>query len=72
MDVNGKRTDDGRDTKFLTVPVVISAIVNRICALGPGNHLVILVKSSTGGRGVVSWSVIEGRREASADSPPPG
>ena len=56
-------SENGRDVKLLSVPGPIAAFVNRLCALGPGNHVVILVKTGSGARGLQSWSVIEGRSE---------
>jgi hypothetical protein len=55
--------DNGRDSKLLSVPGPIAAFVNRLCALDAGNHMIIVVKAGSGARGLVSWSVLEGRAE---------
>lgn len=32
-------------------------ITNRLACLGPGLHIVLVVKNATGGQGIVGWSV---------------
>jgi hypothetical protein len=45
------------DAKFMSVPTTLARLLNRVCGLPEGVHIVVLVKSASGARGIASWGV---------------
>lgn len=41
----------------------LNDITTRLACLGPGVHIVVIVKNGTGGQGIAGWSVLEGQLE---------
>jgi hypothetical protein len=41
----------------------LNDITNRLACLGPGLHIVVVIKNATGGQGIVGWSVIPANLE---------
>lgn len=51
---------ENRDSpKLLSVPSIVARLLNRLMGMGRGMWMVILVKDGPGGRGIVTWSVVE-------------
>lgn len=42
---------------------LLNDILNRLAGLGPGLHIVVVIKSKTGGDGILSWAVIQAALE---------
>jgi hypothetical protein len=41
----------------------LNDILNRLAGLGPGLHIVVVIKGKTGGDGILTWAVIQAALE---------
>lgn len=51
----GQQTDPINRT--VTVPAILASLLNRLSGLGPGIHMLVIVKTDSGARGVFAWAV---------------